>query len=202
MGERPLTGEVEVDLLVGPGRGEVGRGADGGGATADHGDRPRGGELVVSGPEAGLDLGERLEVGAAPEAVGDAGRDHQGVVRLGGRGSIGETYVDRAGLQVEAGERAVDRADVVEAAVAVEADEVVALPVLGAGQPGAELLAADQRGLAGDADEVGVPGEMDRRQQAAVAEAGDDDTWLSLAPQPTRLGGRGTSIGTRSITSW
>ena len=87
----------------------------------------------------------------------------------------------------------------VEPAVAVEGDEVVAGPVVGAGQPEAELLAADQRGLGGDADDVGVAGEVDRGSSP-----------LSPSPATTtrggvtvrRRGGRGTSIGTRSMTSW
>ena len=81
--------------------------------------------------------------------------------------------------EVESGELTVDRADVVEASVAVKADAVITRPLLRTRQAQAELLAADQLRFRRDADDleaVGVLGQVDGGEQPAVAEPGDDDS--------------------------
>ena len=118
-------------------------------------------------------LFRRRQVGAAPEAVGHTGGDHQHVVRLGPLDAVGVEHPDLARVEVDAGEAAMHHPHVVEPPIAVVRDPVVARPVVGAGEPDPEFLAAHVRGLRRHADDVGVPGEMDRGEQAGVAETGD-----------------------------
>ncbi|GAB4722444.1 hypothetical protein MOKP126_19900 [Mycobacterium avium subsp. hominissuis] len=122
------------------------------------------------------DLGGRLQGGASPEAVADPGADDQRVVRLGDGCAVVAAPEYGAGGQVHPGERRLHRADAVQAPEPVERNPVIAGPVVRAGQPDPEFLAAHQGGFGGDPDDVGVPGQPDRRQDADVPEAGDDDT--------------------------
>ena len=136
-------------------------------------------------------------VGPAPEAVGDTGRDDERVVVLGRGRPVVTLDRDRSVDEVDPGERAVHGSHAVEPAVPVEGDPVVAGPMVGAAEPPAELLAADQPGFDRDADDVGVPGEP-----IAVR--------TPLSPRPamtTRFmpalsfGGHGTKRDTLSTTS-
>ena len=197
--ERMLARVVERDPRVRPGKGEVRRGVDRSRSTADDVDGLGGCQLVVRCPESRIDVLVGLQVRPAPEAVGDTGRDDQHVVRLGAGAAVREPHADHAVGERELGERAVDRAYAVQLAVAVEPDVVLAGPPVGSGQPHAQLLPADEGGLGRDADDVDVSGQVPGREQAGVAEARDHHP--GSAHDLTR-GGRGTSRGTRSITSW
>ncbi len=117
-------------------------------------------------------------MGLAPEAVGDAGRDHEDVVRFGGLGAVSQLDADVAPREVEPGQLTMDGANVREAPVAVEADAIVTGPLLRTRDAHAELLAADQLGLGGDADDFQpfrLLGQADGGEQPAVAEPGNDN---------------------------
>ena len=172
-GQRPFAREVEVDALVRPGARQVGGAADRRGAASHDDHRVGGGQAVVSGAQIGVDLGGRLQVRPAPEAVGDSGRDDERVVLLVQRRAVVTLNRDGSVSEVEPSQRAVDGSNPVESAEPVERDPVVTGPVVGAAQPNAQLLATDQRGLGRDSDDVGVTGEVDRGKDTAVAEAGD-----------------------------
>ena len=95
---------------------------------------------------------------------------------------------DRPGGQVEAGELTVHDPHPVEAAEPLEGVVVVAGPPLRPGEPQAELLAADQGGLGGDADDVVPLGEPDRGEDAGVAQAGDHHARTGHSGAHDRLG--------------
>ena len=136
---------------------------------------PAAGETVVGGTQVGTDLVGGLQIRLPPEAVADAGRDDQRVVGFGDLGAVGAAAEHRAGRQVHPGERRLNGADPVQSAELLERDPVVPRPVLRPRQPHTQLLAADQCGFGGDPHDVGVAGQPDRGQDAAVAESGDDD---------------------------
>ena len=197
-GQSPLTGEEQVHPNLRPPRRDVGGAADRGRTTADHDHRSGRRELVVGRPEFGVDLGGGLQRRAAPEPVGDAGRDDQCVVGHRRRRSVGASDGDRAGGEVHVGQGAVHGADPVQAAESVERDPVVPGPVVGIGQPPAQFLSADQPRLGRNADHVGVFRQLHRAQHTGVAEAGDDHP-----PRHARTvaGGLGTNRDTRSMTA-
>ncbi len=156
LGQGGFAGEVEVDLLVGPGVGEVGGAADRRGPASDDRDRVGGREGLMRRGDGLVDLGLGLHVGSPPEAVGHAGRDDQHVVRLGAGLAVGVLVRDRAAGDVDAGDGAVNRTYAGKSAIALERDAVVLRPEVGPGQPESELLAADHAGLGADADDVGI----------------------------------------------
>ncbi len=86
-------------------------------------------------PQPGIDIPHGLQHGSSPEAVGHTGGDDQRVVGFHPLVAVGLTDTDRAGREVGAGERAVHGADAIEFAEPVEADPVIACPVIGPGQP-------------------------------------------------------------------
>ena len=86
---------------------------------------------------------------------------------------MADTY--GAGGKVEPCQSAVDGAHPVQAAEPVERDPVGARPVLRAGQPPAQFLAADQCRFGRDSDHLGVAGEPDRGEYTAVTQPRDDD---------------------------
>lgn len=185
--DRALAREVEVDLLVGPARAQVGRGVHRSRSAADHDHRTGGCDRVVVRPEVGVDLLAGLQPGPTPEAVGHPCRDDQGVVRLDGAAAGRQLDGDLPGVEIQTAQRSVQAAYAVEPAVATEVDPVVTGPVVGSRQAHAELLPADELGLGRDADDLDVPGEVDRGEGPDVAEAGDDDP----RPAAAHRGGRG-----------
>jgi hypothetical protein len=70
----------------------------------------------------------------------------------------------------------VDGAYPVEAAEPVERDPIGARPVLWTRQPPAQLLPAHKRRLGRDPDYIGVAGQSDRGEHAAIPEPRDHDT--------------------------
>jgi hypothetical protein len=62
---------------------------------------------------------------------------------------------------------------VVEATISVERREVVLFPTRWSSKPEAELLAADQRGLRGNTDDIEVISETDGRENTGITEPGD-----------------------------
>ena len=108
------------------------------GPAADHGDRPRRRRVAWCGLEAGRRRPPTATCGPAPEPVRHPGRDHQHVVRLDGTrrrrpGARGRVAASRSHRR----RRAVHDPHVVEPTHALEGEAVVALPLLGPGQPGA-----------------------------------------------------------------
>ena len=84
-----------------------------------------------------------------------------------------------SGGEVDSGQRALNDPYPVQPAESVEWDPVVTGPVLGARQPDAEFLAADQPGLDRDADDVGVTGEPDRGEDTDVPESRDHNAFAA-----------------------
>ena len=122
-----------------------------------------GGQPVVCGAQVGADLCGRLQCRLAPEAVGDSGRDDQRVVRLGDCRAVVAPAERRFGRQVQSGQRGLNGPHPIQPAEPVERNPVVAGPVVGAGQPDAEFLAADQCRFDRDSDDVGVAGRAGSR---------------------------------------
>src|SRR5688572_24079727 len=140
--ERAVAGEAEVDLRAGPSERDVDRGGHRCRPATDHHYRVSGREPLMGAPQVRGDLVGGLQVRAAPEPVGDAGGDHEYVVRLGPERAAGQSDLDLAGVEVETGEGAVHGAGLLEPAVAVERGPVLADPLVRARQPQAELLTA------------------------------------------------------------
>ena len=198
-GERALSRVVQVDALVRPGERDVRRAADRGGAATDHAHRARRSDAAVRRVQVGRHLCVGPDAGLAPEPVAHTGRDHEDVVRLLLCAAVGTADRDVPGAQVRTHELTLHRPRGAQPAVAVEADPVVASPVVGAGEPQPELLSADVRRLNADRDHVEVRGQVDGRQQSRVTEPRDDHPRAGHAP--ALRGGRGSSRGTRATTS-
>ena len=174
LGQRAVTGEVQRHPLVRPSGSHIRGAADGGRATTDDNHRLRRAQALVSGGETCLDLICRLQFRLAPEAIGDSGRDDQDVIGFDGGDAVGTVQRHLPRGQVDTGQRALNGAHPIEAVKAVERNPVVPGPVLRPGNPPAQLLSADQTRLRRDAYDLGVLGEPDRRQYAAVPEPRND----------------------------
>ena len=111
----------------------------------------------------------------APEAVADAGRDHQEVVRDTVGVTLGGLDLHERGVEIGAHDATVDDVHGVEAPEPSERHEVRAAPSTRVGQSGAQLLAAHERRARGDPDDPTRAGQPGRDQHAGVAETGHDD---------------------------
>jgi hypothetical protein len=69
---------------------------------------------------------------------------------------------------------------VVEATISVERREVVLFPTRWSSKPEAELLAADERGLRGNTDNIEIISEIDGREHTGITEPGDYDSFFHL----------------------
>ena len=175
--QHALAGEVQVDPLFRPGGCDVDGAADRSGAAAHDDHRVGAGQPVVCGAQPGPDLVGRLQRRLPPEAISDPRRDDQRVVSLGDGCAVFEPTQDGSASEVHARQCGLNRPYPVQTAEPVERNPVVAGPVVGAGEPDAELLTAHQRRFDRDSDDVGVPGQADRGQDAHVSQSGDDDAF-------------------------
>src|SRR5206468_8179874 len=117
----------------------------------------------------------RLQIRLAPETVAHPGRDDQRVVGLLRRRTVVMGDDDVAGVDVDPRQGAVHGAHPVQPAELLEWNPVGASPVVRAGQPPAQFLAADQRRLRRDPYDLDVAGQPDCGEHAAIAETGNDD---------------------------
>ena len=190
------SGKVEIDLLVRPTDSKIGCGADRCGSPTDHDHRRRDGDRLVMRVELGVDLLVRLEPGLAPESVGHAGRDYEDVVPLDGDAAVSKCHGDLPRIEVDTGQQPVHPAHAVEPSIATEGDPVVAGPVIRPRQPHSEFLPAHQFGFSRDPDHVGMPGQVDRGEDADVTQSRDENPWQCVG-HVTGLGrnrGTGTSM--------
>jgi hypothetical protein len=149
------------------------RAAHRGGPASDHDDGAGGRDSVMGGPERIAHLVGGRQLRATPKAVRHARGDHQDVVRLGLLHAFGVEHPDLARVEINAGQAAVQHPHAVEAPIAVVGDPIVERPLVRAGEPDTELLAAHMRRFGRHPDHVGVPGQVDRGEQTRIAESGD-----------------------------
>lgn len=167
--------EIQVDHLVRPRPRQIPGTAHRRGPAAHHGDALRTSQAFMGVVQVCCNVVGRLQGRPPPESVGRSGRDQQHVERLDGLGSVGRRDRHRASVQVGPCQGAVHDPHRVQATEPPETDEVVPRPGVGPRDAHTEFLPADQAVLDRDADDVGVRGQSDGGEDAAVPQPRDDD---------------------------